>query len=198
MGHKEQLIALAKAQGLLRARDLERAGIPRVYLYRLCQQGLFQPRGNGLYALAEADFSEHIALAEVAKRVPQAVICLISALSFHRLTTQPPHQVWIAVAKGSWTPEIGYPPLNMTYVSDPAFHYGIEEYSIDLVNVRIYSPAKTVADCFKFRNKIGRDVAIAALKEIHRARLATVDEILAAATVCRVARIIEPYLVAIV
>lgn len=197
MSRKDQIIALATSQGLIRTKDIGNAGIPRTYIYRLCRAGILQKIGNGLYALADAKFSEHIALAEVAKRVPQAVVSLLSALNFHQLTPQLPHEVWITVAKGAWKPDIGFPPLSITYVSGPALHFGIQEHIIDGVLVRIYSPAKTIADCFKFRNKIGLRVAIQALKELHRTRLATVDEVFEAAAICRVDKIIRPYVEAI-
>jgi predicted transcriptional regulator of viral defense system len=142
--------------------------------------------------------TENSSLAEVAKRLPHAVVCLISALSYHEITTQIPHEIWLTIPRGSWRPDVEYPPLNLTYVSGPAYSFGIQEHVINGVAVKIYSPAKTVADCFKFRNKVGLDVAIEALREAWRSRKVTMDELVEAAGVDRVSKIMRPYLEATV
>ena len=195
---KEKILALAEQQGgLVATREVERLGLPRTYLYRLCEKGLLTKAGHGLYSLPEPAATEYFDLIEVAKRVPKSVICLISALSYHRLTTQIPHGIWIAVQRGSWRPSIAYPPLNVTHVSGPAFAFGIETHLLSGVPVRIYSPAKTVADCFKFRNKVGLDASIEALRESLRGRKATVDNLMCAAKICRVSQVMRPYIEAL-
>jgi len=198
MERTQRIIELARKAGIIRPRDVEALGIPREYLLRLYRRGILTRLGRGLYALPEALTSESITLAEVGKRLPQGVVCLISALQFHNLTTQISPRVWIAMESGKWKPEFDYPPLELVRMSGPAFCYGVEENEVNRVPVKVYSPAKTVADCFKFRNKIGLDVAIEALRETWRYRRATMDEIWEASEVCRVANVIRPYLEAIV
>jgi predicted transcriptional regulator of viral defense system len=153
--------------------------------------------GRGRYVLPRAEHSENLGLALVAAAVPRSVICLLSALRFHGIGTQAPHEVWIAVEQGAARPRLDYPPVRVTLISGPAFRFGVEGHQIDGVPVRIYSPAKTVADCFKFRNKIGLDVAIEALREALRAKRCTREEIWAAGKVCRVTTVIRPYIEAI-
>lgn len=198
MDRKEKIIDLAKQMGLIRPRDVEAVGIHREYLLRLYRNGDLMRVGRGLYALPGAQTSESLSLAEVAKRVPKAVICLISALEFHHLTTQITHSVWIAIENKRWEPKFDYPPLEIVRFSGPAFSFGVEEHEVDRITVRIYSPAKTVADCFKFRNKVGLDVAMEALRETWRSRKATMDELWEAAKVCRVANVMRPYLEAVI
>ncbi len=198
MKQEDKILELAAQQGIVRPRDVEALGIPREYLIRLWRKGQLERIKRGMYSLPDAQVSEHRSLMEVAKQAPNAVICLISALDFHELTTQIPHEVWIAIEKSSWKPSIDYPPLNVSYFSGQSFLYGIQERDINGVTMKIYSPAKTVADCFKFRNKIGQDVAIEALRETWRHSKASMDELWEAAKVCRVARVMRPYLEAIV
>ena len=197
MDRKQKVLRLARRLGIVRPRDIEAEGIPREYLYRLCANGALTRVGRGLYALPDTLRSEAITLAEVAKRAPNAVICLISALQFHNLTTQIPHKVWIAIENKKWEPKWDYPPIELVRLTGRAFSFGVETYKVDRVPVRIYTPAKTVADCFKFRNKIGLDVAVEALRETWRSRKATMDELWEAAKVCRVANVMRPYLEAI-
>jgi len=197
MDRKEKILKLAKQMGIIRPRDVEAVGIPREYLRRLFLSGDLTRVGRGLYALPDTLTSEHITLAEVAKRVPNAVICLLSALQFHSLTTQLPHRVWIAIENKKWEPEFDYPPIELVRFTGRAFSFGVEEHEVNRVPVKVYSPAKTVADCFKFRNKIGLDVALEALRETWRSRKATMDELWEAAKVCRVANVMRPYLEAI-
>ncbi len=198
MDRKKKVIDLARQLGLIRPRDIEAVGIQREYILRLYRSGELLRVGRGLYALPGAQSSESLSLAEVAKRVPNSVVCLISALSFHDLTTQIPHSVWIAIENKKWAPKIDYPPLEIVRFSGPAFDWGAEEHPIDGVIVNIYSPAKTVADCFKFRNKIGLDVALEALREAWRNRRVTAEELWEAAKVCRVGNVMRPYLEAII
>jgi predicted transcriptional regulator of viral defense system len=133
-------------------------------------------------------------LAQAGKRVPQGVVCLLSALRFHELTTQAPSQVWLALRAKSWQPQVDYPPLRVVWFSGEAFTAGIEEHLIEGVPMRIYSLAKTVADGFKYRNKIGLDVALEALRDAWRQRLVTMDDLWHFAQIDRVARIMRPYL----
>lgn len=198
MNRKQQILELARTKGIIRAEDVEAMGISRNYLYRMHKEGLLAKSAVGLYTLPEAPVTENSSLAEVAKRLPHAVVCLISALSYHGITTQIPHEIWLTIPRGSWRPDVEYPPLNLTYVSGPAYSFGIQEDAINGVAVKIYSPAKTVADCFKFRGKVGLDVAIEALREAWRSRKVTMDELVEAAGIDRVSKIMRPYLEATV
>jgi predicted transcriptional regulator of viral defense system len=198
MDRKEQIRKIAKNRGMVKAMDIEASGISRNYLYTLNKAGFLQKKARGVYTLPDYPITEHYDIIEISKRAPNAVICLISALSFHNITTQIPHEIWITVPRGSWRPNIDNPPLNLTYVSGEAYSYGIIEHEISGVKVKVYTPAKTVADCFKFRNKVGLDVAIEALKETWRSKKATMDELMDAAKVCKVSKIMRPYLEAIV
>jgi len=194
----KRVIDLAAKTGVIRPRDLKAHSIPREYLRRLTRKGLLEKVGRGLYSLPGAEVGEMHSLAEAAKRVPHGVVCLLSALRFHDLTTQDPHQVWMAIDVDSRAPKPDSVPLRIIRFSGLALRSMVEQHDVEGVPVRVYSPAKTVADCFKFRNKIGLDVAIEALKDCWRQRKATIDEIWAAAKVCRVTTIIRPYLESIV
>ncbi len=198
MGPQQQILELARRKGIIRAKDVEAMGISRNYLYRMNSEGLLSRIAVGLYTLPDAPVTENSSLAEVAKRLPKAVVCLISALSYHEITTQIPHQIWLTIPRGSWRPDVDYPPLNLTCVSGTAYSFGIQEHVINGVAVKIYSPAKTVADCFKFRTKVGLDVAVEALREAWRSRNVTMDEMVAAAGINRVSTIMRPYMEAIV
>jgi predicted transcriptional regulator of viral defense system len=146
--------------------------------------------GRGLYVVD----TKHHTLVEAAKRVPPGVICLLSALRFHGLTTQAPHQIRIAIGHKARRPRADHPPMRIAHFSGQALSYGVEENRLEGVTVRFFGPAKTVADCFKYRNKIGLDVAREALRDCYRRRKATMDELFAAAKVCRVTRVMQPYL----
>lgn len=197
MNRKQQILDLAKEKGFIRAEDVEAAGISRNYLYKMHKEGLLVKSATGIYALPDAPVTENSQLAEVSKKMPQAIVCLISALSYHGITTQIPHEIWLAVPRGSWRPDVEYPPLNLTYLSGEAYSFGSQEHDINGGTIKVYSPAKTVADCFKFRNKVGLDVAIEALREAWRSRKVTMDELVEAAEVNRVLKIMRPYLEAI-
>jgi predicted transcriptional regulator of viral defense system len=190
----DQVLSLAREIGMLRPRDLQARGIPRVYLQLLHERGLIQRSGRGVYFRADGDITEHHALAEACKRVPNGVICLLSALRFHNLTTQNPHFVWMAIGTKAYRPRVDYPRLHIVRASGAAFSAGIEDHLVEGVTVRVYDAAKTVADCFKFRNKIGMDVALEALRECVRERRSTVDELMYYAEICRVANVIRPYM----
>lgn len=185
---------LAKRQLIILPRDLDKLQIPRNYLGRFVRQGLLRKLQRGLYSSTESNISEHHSLIEVSRKIPKAVICLLSALRFHELTTQNPHEVWIAVDGKSWKPTLTYPPIRLVRFSGEALHFGTREHKLEGAVIRVFTPAKTVADCFKFRNKIGLDVALEALRETYRLKKATTDELWAAAKVCRVTRTMQPYM----
>jgi predicted transcriptional regulator of viral defense system len=194
MDRTRQILGMVQQAGVLRPRDLDAHGIPRIYLGRLCKRGDLQRVGRGLYVLPHADVSEHHTLAEACKRVPRGVVCLLSALRFHGLTTQSPFEVWLAIGGKVWRPKVDYPRLRFVRFSAHALEAGVEEHAIEGVIVRVYNPAKTVADCFKYRNKIGVDVAVEALRDCRRQRRCTNDDLWHYAKICRVANVMRPYM----
>jgi predicted transcriptional regulator of viral defense system len=191
-------LRIIRRLGVVRPVDLEARGVRRARLYRLVRQGLVERQGRGIYVAAGHPYTEKHGLAQVAKRVPKAVICLLTALRFHELTTQNPFEVWIALPEKARKPRLEYPPLRVMRFSGAALTVGIEEHEIEGVPVRVYSVAKTVADCFKYRNKIGLDVALEALRDGWGARRFTMDEIDRFARACRVERVMRPYLESLV
>lgn len=195
--HTDHLLRIARQKGLLRPVDLHEAGIPRVYLTRLTTNGVLEKIGRGAYRLIDSPLSEHESLVLIASKVPQAVFCLLTALQFHELTTQLPRQVWIAMPRGSHAPRIEYPPIRMIQASGDAYSQGIEVHVLDQVEVRVYGIAKTVADCFKHRNKIGLDVALEALKEARTRKGIGTDSLWHYAKICRVSNVMRPYLEAL-
>jgi predicted transcriptional regulator of viral defense system len=190
----QNILDLAAEHGLIRPIDLTERGIPTVALTRLVRQGRLQRVGRGLYALPDRPVSEHNALAEVARKHPHAIVCLLSALRFHDLTTQSPFEVWLAIPNKARAPKMDYPPLRIVRFSGEALNAGVEDHVIDGVPVRVTSIARTVADCFKFRNKIGIDVALEALQEAWRAKRVSMDELWRYATLCRVTNVMRPYM----
>lgn len=189
-----QILKLAKRTGILRPRDLDAMHIPRIYLSRMLNSGQLERIGRGLYVAAGGSNREHQTLIEASKRVPKGVICLLSALRFHNLTTQAPREVWLAIGEKAWRPRLTSPPLRTVRFSGRALREGVETHQVEGVAVQVYSTAKTVADCFKYRNKIGLDVALEALRECWRARRCTIDELWRYAKVCRVQNVMRPYL----
>lgn len=194
----KKLLSLVNRRQVLRTRDLDRAGIPRNYLTRLVERGKLRKVERGLYAVDQVPASEHMSLIEVSHKVPKAVFCLLSALRFHEIGTQIPSEVWIALDGKDWTPRINHPPVRIVRFSGAALQFGVQEHRIKSSILRIYSPAKTVADCFKFRHKIGTDVAVEALRECYRQKKATMNELAEAAKVCRVANVMRPYMESLV
>lgn len=188
---------LPTTRGLLRSRELVQAGISRVRISRMVAAGQLQRVARGLYAPANYQPSEHATLLAVSRRAPDAVFCLLTALRLHDLTTQSPFEVWIAVGNKARAPRMDYPPLRIVRFSDATLNQGTEKRTIDGVTLRMTNVAKTVVDCFKFRNKIGLDVALEALREVRRERRATNDELWRYARLCRVATIMRPYLEAV-
>jgi len=183
--------------GIVRPRDIEAIGLPREYLLRLHRQGKIVRSGRGLYSLPDATITERHSYAEAARRVPGSIFCLLSALAFHEITTQSPASVWIALPQGARRPTISSLSLRVVRLSGASLTEGIENHKIEGVPIRVYSAAKTVADCFKFRNKIGLDVAIEALKDSLGQKKATVNEIYRYARICRVSNVIRPYMEAL-
>ncbi|WP_240312034.1 type IV toxin-antitoxin system AbiEi family antitoxin domain-containing protein [Teredinibacter turnerae] len=171
----QQILELARTQGLIRSRDISAQGLPRVALTRLVRDGQLVRVDRGLYALHNRQSSEHSSLAEVASKYPEGIICLLSALRVHELTTQSPFEVWLAIPHKGRAPKIDYPPLRIIRFSGKALTDGIEEHSVDGVTVKVSNVARTVADCFKFRNKIGLDVAREALREAWDSKRASMD-----------------------
>jgi len=197
MTYHQRVIDLLQRQSFLRTSDLDAIGVPHVVLTRMVAAGRVERIARGLYRLPGAAASEYESLATVAVKVPQAMFCLLSALQFHELTTQLPRQVWIAMPRGSHTPRLAYPPVKMVQMAGDAYATGIEEHEREGVKLRVYGVAKTVADCFKHRNRIGLDVALEALRDARAKRKATADDLWRYAKVCRVANVMRPYLEAI-
>ena len=195
------ILNLIEDKGILRPRDLDAHYIPREYLKRMVADGMIERVGYGLYARPNMEVTEHHTLALASKRFPQGVVCLLSALSFHGLTTQLPGRVWLAISPKDRLPRLKDVPVRFVRFSGDALTEGVEVNEIESVSVPIYKPAKTVADCFKYRNKIGIDVAIEALRdclaatdEDERRLLCSVDEIWHYAKICRMTNVINPYM----
>ncbi len=186
-----------KKNKVMRSTEIFAQGIQPRTLYEMRDEGLLIQEGRGLYRLANEQIWGDPDLALVSLRIPKGVVCLISALYFHQLTTQIPHEVYLALPKDSEKPRIQYPPIRFFWVSPEPFKAGIEKHTIDNVEVKVYSVAKTIADCFKFRNKIGMDVALEALREGLNQKRCTPEQILRFARVNRVERIMLPYLEAL-
>jgi len=192
---KKVLIARIKKLGLARPSDLE--DVTRARLTHLVECGDIVRPARGLYAVAEHSPTEDHSLAQVAKRVRPAVFCLLTALRFHGLTTQAPAEVWIALPEKAHRPRLDHPRLRVARFSGAALTEGIERHRVEGVEVRVYSAAKTVADCFKYRNKIGIDVAVEALRDFSRGHRGGANALAHFARVCRVAGVMQPYLDAI-
>ena len=197
MTHADRLLSLARTRGVLRSKDLAPLGIPRQTLARLHRRGALDRVGRGLYVLAGADVTEHHTLVEAARRVPHGVVCLLSALRFHELTTQDPFDVWLAIEGKARRPEPEAIPLRIVYMSGEAFTEGVETHRLEGVDVRVFGAAKTVADGFKYRSRVGLDVAIEALKDYRRSPAFDADALWHFAQVCRVSTVIRPYLEAV-
>ncbi len=194
MTSRDKILTLFRKNGVIRSCELDAAGISRSNIRRLVQSGEIVRIARGLYRMSGATVSENISLAEVAKVAPRGVFCLFTALVFHKFTVQVAPRVCIAIEGTAWKPKISMVNVRVYRFSGEVFHAGIEEHSVDGVTIRVYSAAKTVADCFKMRNKTGLDVALEALKEVLRTKKATLEEIYAMAKICRVERIIRPYM----
>ena len=177
MNQIQRVLNLFRKTTTIRASDLQAKRIPRSVLTRMVSAGLLEKVSHGLYRQSHTQMSEKEEMVNIALRVPKAVFCLFTALQFHELTTQLPRQIWIAMPQGSHKPRIDYPPIQMIQLAKKSYAEGIDTVVVDQVPIRIYNPAKTVVDCFKFRNKIGLDVALEALKDVLHQKKATSDEL---------------------
>ena len=194
----DKAIELLQTQkGVLCTADILNLGIHPRTLYTLRDTGVLEQLSRSVYRLASKGPVEHPDLVTVAARCPRAVICLVSALSFHQLTTLIPHSVSIALPKGSETPRIEYPPVGVHRFSDECYNTGIERHAIEGITLQVYTPEKTIADCFKFRNKIGMDAVMEALKLYRKEKAFDVSKLLDYGRVCRVENIMKPYLEAL-
>jgi len=191
---KDPIDIFRQAGGQLRMSEAITAGISKSTLYRLRDKNIIKPVSRGVYRLAELPEISNPDLATVCLRYPKAIICLISALSFHELTTQVPHRISIAVPRESRLPSLDYPPLESHRFSREAYRAGIEKHDIDGVVVRVYDQEKTIADCFKFRNKLGMDVVLEALRVYGDKKRINRDLLLKYGRICRVDKIMMPYL----
>lgn len=191
-------LQVAQRKGVLRARDLDEMRVPRYTLSALVERGLIRRVEHGTYIVIGTDWSEHQTLIEVAGRVPNGVICLLSALRFHEIGTQEPAAVWLCIESKTWAPKLEYPELEIVRQSGRAWSEGVTEESLPIgetsVAVKITSPAKTVVDCFKFRNRVGLDVALEALRDSLRQKKVTHRELWHFAAIDRVGTVIQPYL----
>ncbi len=194
---EQKIKKLLRRFGSMRSRELVVSGITRSQLSRMVATGELTRVARGLYALPDYQGGEQSALVTVAQRAPGVVFCLLTALRIHELTTQAPFEVWIAIANKSHPPRMDYPPLRTMRFSASALSAGVETRRFDGVAIRVTSVAKTVADCFKFRNKIGLDVALEALREARRAKRASADELWRYARINRVSNVMRPYLEAV-
>ncbi|MBI4777154.1 MAG: AbiEi antitoxin N-terminal domain-containing protein [Deltaproteobacteria bacterium] len=191
---EDRVLALARNKGVLRLKDLKEEGIHPENLRRLVKRGRLVKIARGLYEAPDKEISADHSLVLASKRLPDGIICLLSALRFHELGSQDPFEVWIALDRRAAKPKIGFPPLRVMRFSGGALTEGIEKHEIEGVVVRVYTPSKTVADCFKFRNKIGLDVALEALRDCKRQKKCSNDDLYRFAGVCRVWSVMKSYL----
>jgi len=195
---KKQILELVRDLGIVTTAEMRSHGIHHEYLRQLRAEGKLVRLGRGRYMLPDAEVTANHGMALAAKAIPKSVMCLLSALRFHEIGTQAPHEVWIAIDRKAARPRVEYPKLRVMRFSGKALSEGIEKHTVEGVSVKVYSPAKTVADCFKYRNKVGLDVALEALRDVIRNRRCTTDELWQYAKVCRVTNTVRPYMEAIV
>jgi len=191
---KNALKILSQHGGILRMSEATRLGIHPAVIYQLRDEGIIDQLGRGLYALKDLPRHEYPDLVTVAKMVPSGVICLVSALFFHHLTTQIPHYVYVAIDQGATAPKVIYPPVQFFWFSSRSFKEGIEIHFLGGIKVKCYNKEKTLADCFKYRNKIGLDVALEALKNYLTSPDIKLDKLKEYAIICRVEKIMKPYI----
>ena len=187
-----------KQGGILKTKEAIRVGIHPRTLYEMLNAGVLERLNRGLYRLADLPPLGNPDLVSVSLKVPHGVICLISALHYHDITTQIPHEIYLALERGTEPPRLDHPPIRIFWFTGRAFAEGVEMHKIDGIPIHIYSPEKTVVDCFKYRNKIGLDVAIEALRECWRNRRCTMDQLWYYAKICRVTNVMRPYLESII
>ena len=190
----ERVLELASQKEIIRLRDLKEIDIPRIVLTRLIRSGQLEKIARGLYCVPNKPVTENSNLVTIAIKIPQAIFCLLTALQIHEITTQLPRQIWIAMPRGSHVPKLDYPPIKMIQCSANIYSIGVEIIEYEKQTIRVYSPAKTVVDCFKYRNTVGLDVAIEALREVRAQKKATADELWHFAKIGRVTNVIRPYL----
>ncbi|KAA3614220.1 MAG: transcriptional regulator [Planctomycetota bacterium] len=193
----EAVATFRKHGGMLRTMEAIRLGVHPRTLYAMRDAGVLERLGRGLYRLADLPPLGDPDLVSVALRVPDGVLCLISALSFHEITTQIPHEVYLALKRGAEPPRLDHPPVRAFWFGERAFSEGIETHQLDGVPVRVYGAAKTVVDCFKYRNKLGLETAIEALKLYLRRKRGSPNELMRLARVCRVEKVMQPYVEAL-
>lgn len=194
LSHEWQVLRLVRDRGLLRPRDLLAQGLPPIALTRLVRAGKLDRLARGVYGLPGLPVSEHRSLAEAAVRVPKGVVCLLSALRVHEIGTQAPFEVWLAVPHNVRAPRLDQPSVRIVRMSDDALASGVVRVDIDGVAVPVFDAARTVVDCFRFRNKIGLDVALEALRDGWRRRKFTLDELWCHAQARRAAVVMRPYI----
>jgi predicted transcriptional regulator of viral defense system len=192
-----RVLEIARRQGIIRARDLAPMGIPRTVLARLVKRGDLVREDRGIYRLADADVTEHHTLVEAAARIPDGVVNLISALAYHGLTSEAPVRVWLAVPDNAGRPSFTYPPLELTWTAPRFLVVGVTGHTIEGIDVRITDPARTVADSFKYRSRVGLDVALDALRDYLRQHRSGRDDLWEMAGFCRVRTVLRPYLEAL-
>jgi len=188
---------LLNQKSLARSKEIEQEGLSRSQVQRLLDQGVLERVGRGLYRLAGGTITETDDLASAAKLISGGVVCLLSALRFHGLTTHNPVEVWMAIDAKAWRPQVDHPPIRLLFMSGPSLEEGVEIHDLNGVTLRVFSPAKTVADCFKYRNKIGIDVAVEALREYRRLHPKALELLWHYAKLNRVAKVMQPYLEAV-
>jgi predicted transcriptional regulator of viral defense system len=195
---QQLLLELVKRKGVIKSSDLLKFDIPRTYLSRLVKSGVLKKASRGIYVLLNGDVTEHQSTLEACTRVPHGIVCLLSALQFHGLTTEIPHQIWLGISPKARLPKVDYPPIRFVRFSGPALTKGITEHLIHGVKFKTTTPARTVVDCFKYRNKIGLNVALEALRDCLRKHKATVDEIHQISKIRHMENVMRPYMEAIV
>ena len=173
--------------------EAESQGVSRQQLSLYCRQGRIERLGRGVYSPPDQAINPYLDMELLAKKQANFVVCLLSALRIHNFTTQLPNSLWIAIPHGARLPKLEFTALSCIRLTQKPYDYGVEIHDLHGVKVKVYSAAKTVADCFKFRNKIGMDVALEALREGYRLKLFTVSELMDAAAICRITKIITPY-----
>ena len=188
---------LSPQKGMFRAGEAIKAGVHPRTLYAMRDKGVIERIGRGMYRFADLAPLGNPDLATVALKIPKGVICLISALAYHELTTEIPHEIYLALPRGAEPPRLDFPPLRVFWFSGPAFEGGIGQHVVDGIALKVYSPEKILADCFKYRNKIGLDVVLEALKFYRQRKRFQVDELMHYARVCRVEKVMRPYVEAL-
>lgn len=199
--NQQKALGYAREHGLFRPRDVAALGVHPEDIRRLCHKGLLNRVSRGLYELPDAEHDPNQTLVEACKCVPNGVVCLLSALRFHGIGTQLPHKVWLGIPSKAARPQISYPPLELTYLTDRMFRQGVEDRKTPSGTIRIYGVAKTLVDCFRFRNKVGLDVAIEALRDVigNRRRFGiTISQVFELARKCRAGEVMRPYLEAMI